>query len=140
MKRLFFCTFLILSSCTNPPDVSGQWTCHWRGVGRNCQDSLGDIPGGGTVVFYVTQQWKDLTASFIDTDGKYACLLIGNLSGTTLTGTAQVVYLGHLRLCRIAAEMVGKVTGKTIEGTFSGRELDCETCIWEGKFTVEIVP
>lgn len=142
-KILFSIFFLFLSSCAfaqqkeplKPLDVSGQWTLRFKGIEYGCQNPEENGPKEGTFVFHVTQQGDNLTATF--TDGKTTNHLIGEIRGTTVTASVHGVYPEN---CTVVTEIVGKVVGKEIRGTYSGKEQNCETCIWEGEFTVEIVP
>lgn len=117
------------------PDVSGQWTLYFKGVEYGCQNQLKNGSREGTFVFHVTQQGDDLTATF--TDGKTTNHFIGRVNGTVLTATVRGVYPEN---CKVVTELVGEVVGKVIKGTYWGKELNCETCAWEGEFTVDTVP
>lgn len=144
MKKILFGIFFLFVSWSifaqekeplKPLDVSGEWALHFKGVEYNCQDPQENGDKEGTFVFHVTQQGDNLTATF--TDGKTTNHFIGKLNGTIVTATVHGVYPEN---CKVVTDIVGKVVGKEIRGTYSGKELNCETCIWEGEFTVEIMP
>lgn len=144
MKRFLFGIFFLFLSWNvfaqekeplKSPDVSGQWTLHFKGVEYGCQNPLENGPKEGTFVFHVTQQGDALTATFAD--GKTTNHLAGKLNGTVVTAAVHGIYPEN---CKVVTELVGKVVSKVIKGTYSGKELNCETCIWEGEFTVEITP
>jgi hypothetical protein len=141
-KAVLLVVLSLFLSCSVPAqetlevlDVSGQWTLRFNGVEYGCQNPLENGPKEGVFVFQVTQQGDNLTATF--KDGKTVNRLIGVLKGTVVTATVHGVYPEN---CKVVTDLVGKVVGKGIKGTYSGRELNCETCIWEGEFTVEIGP
>jgi hypothetical protein len=144
MKNIFLgIIFLFLSwsalaqekELLSPPDVSGQWTLRFKGVEYGCQNPLENGPKEGTFTFHVIQQGENLTATFID--GKTTNHLVGEVRGTAVTATVHGVYPEN---CKVVTEIVGKVVGREIKGNYSGKELNCETCVWEGEFTVEIAP
>ncbi len=118
-----------------PLDVSGQWTIRFKGVEYGCQNPLENGPKEGTFVLRVTRQGDELSATFMD--GKTTNRLVGRVNGTIVTGTVHGIYPEN---CKVVTDIVGEVIGKIIRGTYKGKELNCETCIWEGEFTTEIAP
>ncbi len=118
-----------------PLDVSGQWTLHFKGIEYECLDPAENGPKEGSFIFQVEQQGDNLTATF--KDGKTTNHLTGKLRGTVITATVHGVYPEN---CRVVTDIVGEVLDREIRGTYSGKEINCEVCKWEGDFTVKIGP
>jgi hypothetical protein len=130
-------TLLFLSSsiCLGQKvqDVSGLWTLRFKGEESHCQNEAENGPKQGTFIFRITQEGNNLSSTWVD--GNTTNVLTGKVSGYIVNATVHGVYPEN---CRVVTEITGEILGKEIKGRYSGRELNCETCVWEGDFTAEI--
>lgn len=117
-----------------PLDLSGLWTMHFSGIETNCQDESKNGPKQGKFVFELTQQDDTLSATWLDRDTTN--ILTGHVHGTMVEAT---VYGLDTENCRVRTDITAEVTnGSGLVGRYSGQELNCETCVWEGELTVVI--
>ncbi len=142
LKRmfLFICVLLSLSQVSlaqqvqREQDLSGLWTMRFKGFEANCQNEAENGPKEGEFIFEVLQDGDKLSATWMD-DGT-TNILTGRVSGSIVSAT---VYGFYLENCRVLTEITAKITGKDgLVGTYSGLELNCETCTWEGEVVVTI--
>ncbi len=137
---VFICMFVLLpwvseaQQVQKVQDVSGLWTMQFKGVEANCQDENENGPKEGQFVFEVEQKGDTLAATW--KDGKTTNVLTGKVSGTIVNATVYGFYPENCRvLTYITAEIIG---AGGLVGRYSGQELNCETCTWEGEITVTI--
>ncbi len=117
-----------------PLDLSGLWTMHFSGIEADCQDESKNGPKQGKFVFEMTQQGDKLSATWLDNDTTN--ILTGHVRGTIVDAT---VYGLDLENCRVRTDITAEVTNESgLVGRYSGQELNCETCTWEGELTVVI--
>lgn len=118
----------------NVLDLSGVWTLRFEGIEANCQDETENGPRQGEFIFEVEQRGNILSATW--KDGKTTNILTGKVSGSIVSIT---VYGFYPENCRVITDITAEVTptGELI-GMYTGQELNCETCTWEGEVTVTI--
>ncbi|MFQ5862017.1 MAG: hypothetical protein ACE5IC_02745 [Candidatus Brocadiales bacterium] len=118
----------------NVQDLSGLWTLRFNGIEANCQDETENGPKEGRFVFEVSQQGDTLSATW--KDGETTNIFTGRVSGFIVSAT---VYGFYHENCRVITDITAEIAGKgELVGRYSGQELNCETCTWEGELTVTI--
>ncbi|MFQ5956811.1 MAG: hypothetical protein ACE5KK_03470 [Candidatus Brocadiales bacterium] len=137
---VFICILLFLPQVSlaqqvqKMQDLSGLWTLRFNGVEANCQNEAENGPKEGEFVFEVLQQGDTLSATW--TDGETTNIFTGKVSGSIVRAT---VYGFYLENCRVLTDITAEITGiGGLVGRYSGQELNCETCTWEGELTVTI--
>lgn len=129
-----FFFFLQDSYAQKVQDVSGLWTLKFKGIETGCQEGAKNGPREGTFVFRVLQQADNISATW--TDKATTNTLAGKVIGFTVSASVH----GHYgENCRVLTEITAEIVGKNeLAGRYSGREINCETCRWEGEFSVVI--
>lgn len=137
---VFMCMLLLLPQVCHAQqvqkvqDLSGVWTLRFSGIEANCQDETENGPKEGEFVFEVEQQGNILSATW--KDGKTTNILTGKVSGFIVSAT---VYGFYAENCRVLTDITAEITGiGGLVGRYSGQELNCETCTWEGELSVTI--
>lgn len=137
---LVVCVLLFLPSLSQAQqvqkhqDLSGLWTMHFSGIEANCQDPAENGSKEGEFVFEVTQRGDTLSATW--RDGETTNVFTGKASGSMVSAT---VYGFYGENCRVLTNITARILGTNeLIGTYSGQELNCETCTWQGEVTVVI--
>lgn len=137
---LFMCALLFLPQVSlaqqvqKEQDLSGLWTMRFKGIETGCQNEAENGPKEGEFVFEVSQKGDTISATWID--GDTTNIFTGKLRGTIVKATVYGLYLEN---CRVVTEITAEVMGwNELVGTYSGREINCETCAWKGELTVII--
>ena len=137
---LFICVLLFLPQVSpaqqvqKEQDLSGLWTMRFKGIESDCQNEAENGPKEGEFTFEVSQAGDTLSATWID--GGTTNIFTGKVRGTIVKATVYGLYLEN---CRVITEITAEVVGSSEQvGTYSGQELNCETCTWKGELTVTI--
>ncbi len=137
----FICVFLMFvvhisqaQQAQKNQDLSGLWKMHFNGVEAGCQDEAENGPKEGEFVFNVSQQGDTLSGTW--TDGRATNMFTGRVSGSIVSAA---VYGFYNENCRVLTDITVQIAGEgRLVGTYSGHELNCETCAWQGEVTIII--
>lgn len=115
-------------------DVSGIWKTKFSGIENGCKDSAGNKKREGSYTIIVIQQKESISGIF--EDGNTTNIITGkvraNMIEIAVTGSKPDG-------CAVKTVLKGQIIGEDkIKGAYTGESLNCDTCKWQGMFSINI--
>ncbi len=136
LSSLFFFT-LDAANAEKIIDVSGIWQLEYEGQQIGCQDPNKNRSRKGLFSFAVEQEGNALSSTFLDRGITH--ILIGEIIGDRLNITISGFDIKGCKNVTFLTGKLGKPEGYIVNGNYSGKDISCDTCTWEGKFNVLII-